>query len=37
VLPGILVLLVGLVGLGLLLSAPSRAWAENLDEARRTI
>ena len=37
VLPGLVVLLVGLVGLGLLLCAPSREWAEHLDAARREL
>jgi hypothetical protein len=35
VLWGALVLVVALAGLGLLLCAPSRAWSESLDEARR--
>jgi hypothetical protein len=37
VLPGALVALVALVGLGLLLCAPSRVWSENLDQARREV
>jgi hypothetical protein len=35
VLLGAVVAVVALLGLGLLLCAPSRGWAENLDEARR--